>query len=51
MVVIQRGDADMQLFNINELNYDFIHNFKKRMLVDRFVVTSVGRITWLKINV
>ena len=48
MVVIQRG-ADMQLFNPNELNYDFIHNFKKRFgLDDRFVVTSVGRITWLK---
>lgn len=46
--VIQRG-VDMDKFDPSRINEKFIKNFKKEFDLDnRFVVTSVGRITWLK---
>ena len=46
--VIQRG-VDMDLFNPETTDRQFIADFRRRYGLDkRFVVTSVGRITWLK---
>lgn len=46
--VIQRG-VDMDLFNPETTDRQFIKDFRQRHgLNGRFVVTSVGRITWLK---
>jgi len=46
--VIQRG-VDMNLFNPDTTDQEFMQDFRQRFeLENRFVVTSVGRITWLK---
>lgn len=46
--VIQRG-VDIELFNPASVDTAFIDGFKcKHCLEGKFVVTSVGRITWLK---
>jgi len=46
--VIQRG-VDLNKFNPNSINKNFIENFKdKYSLNNKFIVTSVGRVTWLK---
>jgi glycosyltransferase involved in cell wall biosynthesis len=46
--VIQRG-VDMDLFNPDSTDQEFMQDFRQRFgLENRFVVTSVGRITWLK---
>lgn len=46
--VIQRG-VDLNKFNPKNLDNNFIESFKKKYdLSDKFIVTSVGRITWLK---
>jgi glycosyltransferase involved in cell wall biosynthesis len=46
--VIQRG-VDMDLFNPDSTDQEFMQAFRQRFgLENRFVVTSVGRITWLK---
>jgi len=48
ITVIQRG-VDMDVFNPETTDREFIKAFRQRYgLQDRFVVTSVGRITWLK---
>ena len=46
--VIPRG-VDIELFNTNKLEVSFISDFKKKFnLNDKFIVSSVGRITQLK---
>jgi glycosyltransferase involved in cell wall biosynthesis len=46
--VIQRG-VDTQKFSQSSLDHDFIAKFKDRYdLKNTFIVSSVGRITWLK---
>ncbi len=46
--VIQRG-VDMNAFNENKLNIDFVESFRQKYnLYDKYVVTTVGRVTWLK---
>ncbi len=46
--VIQRG-VDIDLFDPAKVDHEFIASFKeKHGLNGRYVVTSVGRITWLK---
>ncbi len=46
--VIQRG-VDTNIFNPNNVDIDFISKFKKQFNLDKkFIVSSVGRITWLK---
>lgn len=46
--VIQRG-VDLNKFDPHKVNVEFITDFKSRYsLHDLFIVTSVGRITWLK---
>jgi len=48
LTVIQRG-VDMQLFNPNQLDQEFIKSFlTQNELHNRFIVSSVGRITFLK---
>ena len=48
LTVIQRG-VDMNKFNPSNLDKEFIENFKLKFnLKDKFIITSVGRITWLK---
>lgn len=48
LVVIPRG-IDLELFNPQSVNVDFIADFKRKYgLEGKFVVTSVGRITQLK---
>ena len=46
--VIQRG-VDMDLFNPTNTDQSFIEEFRQKYaLHNRFVISSVGRITWLK---
>ena len=46
--VIQRG-VDMQAFSPENVDNKFINEFKTKFnLHDKFIVSSVGRITWLK---
>jgi glycosyltransferase involved in cell wall biosynthesis len=46
--VIQRG-VDMNLFDPDNTDQEFIRDFKKKyFLENRFIVTSVGRVTYLK---
>ena len=46
--VIPRG-VDLELFNPNNINEDFIEDFKKKYNLDNsFIVSSVGRVTQLK---
>ncbi|MDD5359045.1 MAG: glycosyltransferase family 4 protein [Sulfurovaceae bacterium] len=48
ITVIQRG-VDTDLFNSSNVDFDFIHKFKKQFNLDgKFIVSSIGRITWLK---
>lgn len=48
ITVIQRG-VDMKVFNPENTSRAFMQQFKQQYgLADRFVVTSVGRITYLK---
>jgi len=48
ITTIQRG-VDLSKFNAKNLNIEFINSFKKKYeLEDKYVVTSIGRITWLK---
>lgn len=48
LTVIQRG-VDLDKFNPETINEEFIKNFKQRFnLNDKYIITSVGRITWLK---
>jgi glycosyltransferase involved in cell wall biosynthesis len=47
-IIIQRG-VDANLFNLENVDTNFMSNFKKQFNLDgKFIVTSVGRITWLK---
>jgi glycosyltransferase involved in cell wall biosynthesis len=48
ITVIPRG-IDLELFNPKNIDEDFIHNFKEKFqLHDRFIISSVGRVTQLK---
>jgi glycosyltransferase involved in cell wall biosynthesis len=48
ITVIQRG-VDLERFNKNCINQNFINKFiKEYNLNDKFIVSTVGRITWLK---
>lgn len=48
LTVIQRG-VDLDKFNPENIDKEFIKKFKQQFnLNDKFIVTSVGRITWLK---
>jgi glycosyltransferase involved in cell wall biosynthesis len=48
IIVIPRG-IDLEVFNPQNIDRDFIENFKiKYRLEDKFIVTSVGRVTQLK---
>ena len=48
ITVIPRG-IDLELFNLKNIDETFIENFKKEFnLEDKFVVSSVGRVTQLK---
>jgi glycosyltransferase involved in cell wall biosynthesis len=48
ITIIPRG-IDLNLFNINNIDETFISKFKKEFkLKDKFVVSSVGRVTQLK---
>jgi glycosyltransferase involved in cell wall biosynthesis len=48
LTVIQRG-VDLGRFNLQSVDGQFIDEFiKKYDLNDRFVVSSIGRVTWLK---
>lgn len=48
ITVIQRG-VDLIQFNPDSVDSEFIEKFKMQFnLMDKFIVTSVGRITWLK---
>jgi glycosyltransferase involved in cell wall biosynthesis len=48
ITVIQRG-VDLEYFYPERLDHDFITNFKTEFkLWDKYIVTSVGRITYLK---
>jgi len=48
LTVIQRG-VDMDKFNPSNIDEKFISKFKQQFnLNDKFIITSVGRITWLK---
>jgi len=48
ITVIPRG-IDLDLFNPKNIDLDFIENFKKEHnLKDKFIISSVGRITQLK---
>ena len=48
ITVIQRG-VNTKLFNPNNINNNFIKNFiQKYNLFDKYIVSSIGRITWLK---
>ena len=46
--VIQRG-VDLNKFNPHNTDSDFIKSFKKEFsLEEKYIITSVGRVTWLK---
>ncbi len=46
--IIQRG-VDMNLFNPETVNHEYIADFKQRFGLDgKYIVTSVGRVTYLK---
>ncbi len=46
--VIQRG-VDLESFNPQNVDVDYVNKFKKKYELDsKFIITSVGRITWLK---
>jgi len=46
--IVQRG-VDLNKFNPNNVDNEFIINFKKKFnLEDKYIITSVGRVTWLK---
>lgn len=46
--VIQRG-ADISQFDPQNINKDFIRSFiNQHSLGDRYIISSVGRVTWLK---
>lgn len=46
--VIQRG-VDLNKFNPKNVDNEFINNFKKDFnLEGKYIITSVGRVTWLK---
>jgi glycosyltransferase involved in cell wall biosynthesis len=46
--VIQRG-VDLDYFNSGRLDQDFIEEFKSQNnLLDKFIVSSIGRVTYLK---
>ncbi len=48
ITVIPRG-IDLELFNQNNISNEFINNFKKEYdLENKFIVSSVGRVTQLK---
>lgn len=48
ITVIQRG-VDLNKFNPNSVDKKFIFEFKEKFhLQDKYLVTSVGRVTWLK---
>jgi glycosyltransferase involved in cell wall biosynthesis len=48
ITVISRG-IDLELFNPKNIDIDFINNFKKEFyLENKFIVSSVGRVTQLK---
>ncbi len=48
ITVIQRG-VDTQAFSLTHLDDTFIEVFKEQYaLHDKFIITSVGRVTWLK---
>ncbi|KPK27997.1 MAG: glycosyl transferase [Desulfobacterales bacterium SG8_35_2] len=48
ITVIQRG-VDLEYFNPDRLDHDFMANFKTKFnLWNNYIVTSVGRITYLK---
>ena len=48
ITVIPRG-IDLELFNPNNISNEFINDFKKEYdLENRFIVSSVGRVTQLK---
>ena len=48
ITIIQRG-VDLSYFNPSQVDQAFIEDLKNRYdLNDKFIVTSVGRITWLK---
>jgi glycosyltransferase involved in cell wall biosynthesis len=48
ITVIQRG-VDTEKFSEDVLDKEFIEQFKKKYrLDDKFIISSVGRITWLK---
>lgn len=48
IIVIPRG-IDLELFNPKNIDNDFIENLKKEFnLKDKFIVSSVGRVTQLK---
>lgn len=46
--VIERG-VDVNKFNLENIDSDFVKKFKNKYnLKNKFIITSVGRITWLK---
>lgn len=48
ITVIQRG-ADLEYFQPEQLDHDFISTFKTEFnLCDKYILTSVGRVTYLK---
>jgi glycosyltransferase involved in cell wall biosynthesis len=48
ITIISRG-VDIEKFNSNNLDRNFIKDFKKKYLLeDKFIITTVGRITQLK---
>ena len=48
VVVIPRG-VDLDLFNLQHIDREFVHGFQRQFdLWDKFVVTSVGRVSQLK---
>ncbi|MGB5792821.1 glycosyltransferase, partial [Poseidonibacter sp.] len=48
ITVIPRG-IDLELFNLDNIDKDFIENFEEEYnLSDKFIVSSVGRVTQLK---
>ena len=48
ITVIQRG-VDTEKFSVKSMDQEFIRSFKEKYnLHDKFIIASVGRVTWLK---